>query len=308
MPAALTLPVSRADSALPAPRGGRGIHVTLQCMEAPNSALLFRGVRSLHRPSPSPLGGPLGWLAGIGLAARTLLECLLLYGSIALGRERLDLPALTAALRQAGLSILPALTLVTAALGVILGRQAGLVLASFSLPGVLLFTITYAVVLELVPILVGVLVAGRAGVALAVRHATLVVTGQMDGLLVSGINPIRFVTGPVLLAMLIMSFGFLAWGSLVTIGTAYLWLLLVADVPQFQLIDAVRSALGPANLGEALAKPLVFAVTIAMIATVIGSVAGRDPEAIGEAATRTMIAAVTSILLIDLLFALWPEA
>jgi phospholipid/cholesterol/gamma-HCH transport system permease protein len=173
---------------------------------------------------------------------------------------------------------------------------------------VLLFTITYAVVMELVPILVGVLVAGRAGVALAVRHATLVVTGQMDGLLVSGINPIRYVTGPVLLAMLAMSFAFLVWGSLVTVGTAYLWLFLFSEVPPYQLLDAVRSTLGPYDLREAIAKPLVFAVVIALIATVNGTVAGRDPELIGEAATRTMIAAVTSILFIDLLFALWPEA
>jgi phospholipid/cholesterol/gamma-HCH transport system permease protein len=252
-------------------------------------------------------GGPLGWLAGLGLAGRTLLECLALYANIVLGRERLDLPALTASLRQAGLSILPAVTLVAAALGLILGRQAGNVLENLNFPGVLLFTITYAVVLELVPILVGVLVAGRAGVALAVRHATLVVTGQMDGLLVSGINPIRYVTGPVLLAMLAMSFAFLVWGSLVTVGTAYLWLFFFSEVPPYQLLDAVRSTLGPYDLREAIAKPLVFAVVIALIATVNGTVAGRDPELIGEAATRTMIAAVTSILLIDLLFALWPE-
>jgi phospholipid/cholesterol/gamma-HCH transport system permease protein len=267
-----------------------------------------RDDRSLCAAPWATGGGPLGWLVGLGLAGRTLLECLALYGNIVLGRERLDLPAFTAALRQAGLSILPAVTLVAVALGVILGRQATLVLENLNFPGVLLFTITYAVVLELVPILVGVLVAGRAGVALAVRHATLVVTGQMDGLLVSGINPIRYVTGPVLLAMLAMSFAFLVWGSLVTVGTAYLWLFLFSEVPPYQLLDAVRSTLGPYDLREAIAKPLVFAVVIALIATVNGTVAGRDPELIGEAATRTMIAAVTSILFIDLLFALWPEA
>jgi phospholipid/cholesterol/gamma-HCH transport system permease protein len=267
-----------------------------------------RANRRLQGTPSATGGGPIGWLAGLGLAGRTLLECLALYGNIILGRERLDLPAFTVALRQAGLSILPAVTVVAAALGLILGRQAAMVLQNLNFPGVLLFTITYAVVLELVPVLVGVLVAGRAGVALAVRHATLVVTGQMDGLLVSGVNPIRYVTGPVLLAMLAMSFAFLVWSSLVTVGTAYLWLFVYADVPPYQLVDAVRTTLGPYDLREAIAKPLVFAVVIALIATVNGTIAGRDPELIGEAATRTMIAAVTSILLLDLLFVLWPEA
>jgi phospholipid/cholesterol/gamma-HCH transport system permease protein len=264
--------------------------------------------RNADAAPSSPFDGVIGRLAALGLAARTLLLCAGLYLDILLGRDRLDLPALTAALRQAGLSILPAVTLVSAALGVILGRQAASVLESFNFPGALLFTMTYAVVKELMPLLVGVLVAGRAGVALAVRHATLVVTGQMDGLLVSGVNPVRFVTGPVLLAMLVMSFAFLVWGSLVTVGTAFLWLFLFSDVPPYQLIDAVRNALGPDDIREALIKPLVFAVVVALIATVNGTIAGRDPEAIGEAATRTMIGAVTAILFIDLLFVLWPDA
>ncbi len=266
-----------------------------------------RARRGLPGPPSATGRGPLGWLAALGLAGRTLLECVALYANIILGRERLDLPAFTSALRQAGLSILPAVTLVTAALGVILGRQVANVLENLNFPGVLLTTITYAVVMELVPILVGVLVAGRAGVALAVHHATLVVTGQMDGLLVSGVNPIRYITGPVLLAMLAMSFAFVVWGSLVTVGTAYLWLFSFSEVPPFQMVDAVRNTLGPEELREAIVKPLVFAVVIALIATVNGSIAGRDPELVGEAATGTMIAAVTSILLIDLLFALWPE-
>jgi phospholipid/cholesterol/gamma-HCH transport system permease protein len=48
----------------------------------------------------------------------------------------------------------------------------------------------------------------------------------------------------------------------------------------------------------------VFALTIALIATVNGSSAGRDPEGIAQAATQTMIGSVTTILLIDLLFVL----
>jgi phospholipid/cholesterol/gamma-HCH transport system permease protein len=61
------------------------------------------------------------------------------------------------------------------------------------------------------------------------------------------------------------------------------------------------------DLAEALVKPLLFALVIALIATVNGSIAGRDPEGISRAATQTMIGAVTTILLIDLLFALWPN-
>lgn len=257
--------------------------------------------------SPPLFSGPTGWIEQIGLAGLALSRCLSLYLRILLGTARLDLPAFTAALRLAGLSILPAMTLVGLVVGLILGHQTQNVLARLDLPELVLVSGVYAVVMEIVPILVGILVAGRAGVALAVRQATLAVSGEIDGLLVNGIDPIRFTLGPVLLAMLLMSFAFAVWGSLVTLGAAVLWLWGVADLPLALLLDAFNRALTPGDLLESLLKPMLFSVLVALIATVNGSLAGRDPDGIARAATRTMIGAVTAILVADLVIVLFPR-
>lgn len=255
--------------------------------------------RDADRP-PRPFAGPGGWVAQLGLAAFALADCLGLYLRILLGRARLDVPAFAWSLRQSGLSILPAITLVAAAVGAILGRQAQSILERLDLPGLVLLSVTYAVVMELVPILVGILVAGRAGVALAVRQATLSVTGEADGLLVQGIDPIQFTLAPVLLAMLLMSFAFAVWGSLVTVASAYVWLWGMANIPPALFLDSLARGLAPSDLLEAIAKPMLFALLIALIATANGTAAGRDPQGIGEAATRTMIGAVAAILVADL--------
>ncbi len=270
---------------------------------------------SMSRPRPNdtlrrdiesrPLfQGRTGWVEQIGLAGFALGRCLTLYVRILFGSARLDLPAFVAALRQAGLSILPAITLVSLLVGLILGHQTQSVLAQIDLPGLILLSAIYAVVMEIVPILVGILVAGRAGVALAVRQATLAVSGEIDGLLVNGIDPIRFTLGPVLLAMLTMSFAFAVWGSLITLGAAALWLWGVADLPPALMLDAFNRALTPGDLLESLLKPMLFSVLIALIATVNGTAAGRDPEGIAQAATRTMIGAVAAILIADLFIVL----
>lgn len=251
-----------------------------------------------------PFSGPSGLIAQVGLAGLTLTYCARLYLEILLGRARLDVPAFADSLRQAGLSILPALTLVAAAAGAILGRQTEAILLRLNLPELVLLSVTYAVVMEMVPVLVGILVAGRAGVDLAVRQASLSATGEVDGLLVSGINPIQYTVGPVLLSMLLMSFAFSVWGSLVTFGTAILWLRGTADVPAALFLDALTRALSVGDLLEALFKPLLFALLIALIATVNGTRAGRDPRGIGQAGTATMIGAVTTILVADLLIIL----
>lgn len=255
-----------------------------------------------------PFRGPTGWIQEIGFAAITLVSCLALYVRILLGRARLDLPAFAAALRQAGLSILPAITLVTVSVGFILGHQIDVTLGQLDLPGLVLLSVVYATVIELVPVLVGILVAGRAGVALAVRQATLTVTGEMDGLLVSGIHPLQLTVGPALLAMLLMSFAFVVWGTLMTFIAIAGWLWVVTAIAPALLIDALTRALSVGALVEALVKPLLFALLIALIATVNGTGAGRNPEGIARAATRTMIGAVSAILITDLLYILFLRA
>jgi phospholipid/cholesterol/gamma-HCH transport system permease protein len=248
--------------------------------------------------------GPTGWLEELGLAWVTLVSCLGLYLRILGGRDRLDVPALAAALRQTGLSVLPAITLVALALGLILGSQAESVFQDLDLPRLPVLAIGVKVVLELVPVLVGILVAGRAGVALAVRQAGLTVGGEMDGLILSGIDPIRFTLGPVLLAMLLMGFALTVWVGLTTCAALATWLWARVGVPPALFVDALQRSVDFADILEAVAKPLIFAVAIALIASVCGLSAGRDPDGLGRAATRTVIGAVVAILLTDLVFVL----
>jgi phospholipid/cholesterol/gamma-HCH transport system permease protein len=248
--------------------------------------------------------GPVGWVAQLGLAGRTLAACMVLYGAILAGRARLDLPAFAGALRQTGLSVLPAITLVAVALGLILGSQTGSLLERFDLPSLVLLSVIHTGVMELAPILVGILVAGRAGVALAVRQATLTASGEMDGLLAAGVHPLRHTVGPVLMAMLLMSFALGVWVTLVTLGATLVWLWNTAGVTPSLFLEALRQALSPGDLVVALAKPPVFALIVALLASVNGSLAGRDAGGAARAATRTMIGAVAAILLVDLAFVL----
>jgi phospholipid/cholesterol/gamma-HCH transport system permease protein len=245
-----------------------------------------------------------GILQQLGLAAIALRDCVIYYLRIVLGQERLDLPSLASALRLSGLSILPALTLVSLSVGIILGIQSVTSMGRFDLPGLMLMSIGYAVVVELAPILTGVLVAGRAGVALAVRQASLLASEEIDGLQVCGIDPVQFTLAPALLAMVVMSFAFAVWSALIIFAAAGVWLRVEAGVPLALFAETLRSSLEPGDLLAAFVKPPVFALIIALVATVNGSLAGRDPQGTARAATRTMIGAVTAILLTDLLFVL----
>jgi phospholipid/cholesterol/gamma-HCH transport system permease protein len=105
--------------------------------------------------------------------------------------------------------------------------------------------------------------------------------------------------------MLIMSFAFVVWGTIVTFAAAGVWLWGVTGISPAMFIEALTGALSVGALVEALVKPLLFALMIALIATVNGTGAGRNPEGIARAATRTMIGAVAAILVTDLLYILF---
>jgi phospholipid/cholesterol/gamma-HCH transport system permease protein len=250
------------------------------------------------------LPGNASALQQLGLAAIAMGGCLGFYARVIGGRERFDVPAFASALRNSGLSVLPALTLISLSVGIILGNLAGGPIGQLNLPGLLAMSIGYTVAVELAPILTGVLVAGRAGIWLAVRQASLHGSDELDGLLLCGIDPIQFTLAPAMLAMLVMSFAFAVWSTLVTFASAGVWLWGTAGIPLPLFADMVRSSFQPGDLMAAFLKPPAFALVIAIIATVNGNLAGRGPDSIPRAASRTMIGAVTAILLLDLLFVL----
>ncbi len=233
-----------------------------------------------------------------------LRDCIVLYRDILIGRNRLDLKAFVDDLRETGLSILAGVTLVAVVVGMIVGIETEDILSKVNIPGLLIGTIGLAIINEFAPLLVGLFVAGRSGVGLAVRIGSMVLNHEVDGLVVCGINPIQYTVGPMLLAMLVMSFGLAVWTGLIVVVVTAAWLWFKAGISWSLFLDSLKSVLELSDVLVSVIKPLIFSIFIALIAAVNGSRVSRRVEAVSRAATRTMISAIAAIVLIDLLFAL----
>ena len=238
----------------------------------------------------------------LGYAATLFWQCLLLYGRILIGRDRLDLSRYSHDSHELGLTILPVVTVIAATAGVILGIQAHNLLQSVNIPLLAMGIVATTIVRELSPLLIGLLVASRAGVALAVRIGAMVGRQEIDGLIVSGINPVQFTIGATLLAVLTMSFTLVIWSQLVMFLAAGLSLSLVDAIPLGLFVDAIAHTISAGDLLVAVAKALLFGLLVTLIAATEGSSVSRRPDAISRAATRTMLQGVAWILIADLLF------
>jgi phospholipid/cholesterol/gamma-HCH transport system permease protein len=97
---------------------------------------------------------------------------------------------------------LPIVCLSGATVGAVLGFQSYVALSRFGAEGSVGAVVGISLIREFGPVLTALLVTGRAGSAMAAEIASMVQTGQIDGLRMMSIDPVHFVVMPKAWGML----------------------------------------------------------------------------------------------------------
>ena len=136
----------------------------------------------------------------VGFAGVLFAESLLwtLFGRMRQQPVRLN--AVFAQMMQVGIQALPIVTVLAATIGLMLAIQSLYSLRLFGAESFATVGIALSVVREFAPLVVGILIAGRSGSALAARFSTMVINQEIDALRVIGISPVRYLVAPALIA------------------------------------------------------------------------------------------------------------
>lgn len=191
--------------------------------------------------------------------------------------------------------------------GMVLGLTGYRALTRFGAESSLGVIVGLALIRELGPVLTSLLVAGRAGSAVAAEIGAMVATEQLDGLRMMSVDPVHFVAAPKALAMAIamplLSALFIVagvWGGYL-VGVEYLgidggsYLTSLEDGVEFS-----EDVLG------SLVKSAVFGVLVGLIATFRGYTAEPSAEGVARATTGTVVvASVTTLVFNYFITALW---
>ncbi|EKE02585.1 MAG: hypothetical protein ACD_20C00357G0008 [uncultured bacterium] len=152
-----------------------------------------------------------------------------------------------------------------------------------------------AVVRELAPVITAIVVAGRVGAAITAEIGSMKASEQVDALEVLGINPIKYLLVPRLIAAAIV-------GPLLTILAALLSILsgmilanVVVDLSYSIYLDSVRMFVEITDTFVMMIKASVFGGIIAIIATTTGLQVRGGAEAVGTAATKTVVWSIIMI-------------
>ncbi|BAJ82557.1 putative ABC transporter permease protein [Acidiphilium multivorum AIU301] len=205
------------------------------------------------------------------------------------------------ALMEIGYSSLPVVALTAVFTGMVLALQSYIGFSRFDSSSVIASVVVLSLTRELGPVLAGLMVAGRAGSAIAAEMGTMRVTDQIDALTTLATDPMRYLVTPRLLA------GVIALPLLVVIadilGVAGGFLVSTVRLgfePNAYLRDTVNY-LHSNDVVSGLVKAAVFGFVIALMGCFHGYRSRGGAQGVGGATTAAVVSASVLILALDYL-------
>jgi len=240
--------------------------------------------------------------AGIGFGAALFIESAFW---LIVGRRRrqpVRVAAVIEEMMQVGVRAIPIVTVLSATIGVMLAIQGIYTLSLFGAESRVTIGIALSITREFAPLITGILVAGRSGSALAARLGTMNISQEIDALRVMGINPVRFLVAPSLLAMIVMVPALTFYSDLVALAGAGVYVSFELGISLPAYADRLIEVISVDDLLHGLGKSVIFAALIALVGVVNGAAVSGGAEGVGRATTRAVVQAITAIVITDMLF------
>ncbi len=191
------------------------------------------------------------------------------------------------------------IALIGAFTGMVLGLQGYNTLSRFGSEGALGTVVALVLVRDLGPVLAALMIAARAGSAMAAELGSMQATEQVDALTVMAINPVQYLVSPRILAGVI-SFPLLTsifdvigiWGGYV-IGVGLM------GAPGSSYVNGIAQNMTAHDIETGLYKALVFGVVVTWVCCYKGYHARRMATGVSRATTEAVVLSSVLILAWD---------
>ena len=160
-----------------------------------------------------------------------------------------------------------------------------------------------AILREISPVIVAVLVAGRTGAAITAQIGTMKVTEEIDAIATLGLSPLAVLVIPRILALLLALPLLVFIGDIAGMAGGMLVTQQQLDISYYMFMDRVADVLDLKTLLVGLGKAPVFAIFIALIACRMGLSVSRDARSVGAHTTSTVVQSLVAIIILNAIFA-----
>lgn len=206
---------------------------------------------------------------------------------------------LFAQLEEIGVKSLPVVLITATFTGMVLALESYTGFKRFNAEILVGTAVALSMTRELGPVLTGLIVAGRAGSAMAAELGTMKVTEQIDALYTLATNPIKYLAVPRFIASIIMVPLLTALADGIGILGGYVVGVKVLGANPTIYVNRTFNYLELNDIFSGLLKAAVFGMIIATIGCYQGFYAEGGAEGVGKATTRSVVISSMLILISD---------
>jgi len=221
----------------------------------------------------------------------------------ALGDPATYIPETIRQMKNIGVDSIPITLVVAAFIGGVIALQTRYQL----FPGVELSIIRLAsrlmVVLELGPLLTGLVLTGRVGGRMTAEIGTMRVTEQIDALETLAYDPVAFLIVPRVLAATFMLPTLVILADATGLVSAYTVSVRITDVTPQDFITGLRLGFGAFQIVYSLLKAMMFGMAISLVCSYEGYITEAGAEGVGRSTARAVVITSMTILVLDALTA-----
>ncbi len=160
-------------------------------------------------------------------------------------------------------------------------------------------TVAMGIFKELGPVLTGLIVAARAGGAMAARLGTMRVSEQIDALEVMGINPKQYLVGPRLIASFLTLPMLCAVFDFVAMFGSYIFSVHLLGLDEAIYFDKISQWISFGDVCEGLIKSAVFGIVFSMVSTYVGFYTRGGAKGVGDATNKGVVNSMVLIIVFN---------
>jgi len=203
---------------------------------------------------------------------------------------------------KAGYNALPIVGVISLFVGIILALQAAYQLKRF---GALIYVanlVGVSITRELGPIITAIIVSGRSGSAFAAEIGSMKAAEELDALTSMGINPVRFIVTPKLIALMVMLPALTIFSDVIGIFGGFLLAVTALELHPYNYFQQTVNALLIKDIMTGLLKAWAFAIVITTVGAYQGFKVEGGAEEVGRRTTSAVVTSIFLVIVFDLFF------
>lgn len=240
-----------------------------------------------------------------------LYDFLRMFGGLLLEMLRLlrhpkEIPwrEISANVYKGGVQALPVTALVGFMIGIAMSYLMALQLRKFGADIFIVNILGLAVIRELGPMLMAVLVAGRSGSAMTAQIGVMRVTEEIDALAAMGISRMLRLILPKVIGLTLVAPLLVFWTSLWALIGGMMAANLQLGIGYEFFLQQLPKVVRAVNITLGLSKGLVFGFLITLVACHYGLRVKPNTESLSASTTSSVVTAITCVILVDAIFAI----